>query len=191
MSRRRVRVLHVVQSLNYGGMERVVSDLILHADKDRFEQHLLCLEYLGRFSEGLEGVAGLHVASPMSRASMINPAALARDIARIAPDVVHTHSGVWYKASRAARKAGVRALIHTEHGRRSPDPWLDRVLDGAAARRTDAIVAVSERLAGELPRALWASPDRVMCIPTASIQRPIVLVPTVARSAASWRSLQM
>jgi glycosyltransferase involved in cell wall biosynthesis len=165
MTRRRVRVLHIVQNLNYGGMERVVSDLILHSDTESFEQHLLCLQYLGRFSEGLERVAELHVATPMSRLSMVNPVGLARDIRRIAPDVVHTHSGVWYKASLASRKAGVRALIHTEHGRRSPDPLLDRVVDGAAARRTDAVVAVSERLARELPGTLRMSPDRVVCIP--------------------------
>jgi len=165
MTRRRVRVLHIVQNLNYGGMERVVSDLILHSDRERFEQHLLCLQYLGRFSEGLERVAELHVANPMSRLSMVNPVGLAREIRRIAPDVVHTHSGVWYKASLASRKAGVRALVHTEHGRRSPDPLLDRVVDGAAARRTDAVVAVSERLAQELPGALRMSPDRVVCIP--------------------------
>jgi glycosyltransferase involved in cell wall biosynthesis len=165
MTRRRVRVLHIVQNLHYGGMERVVSDLILQSDRERFEQHLLCLQYLGRFSEGLERVAELHVATPMSRLSMVNPVSLAQDIRRIAPDVVHTHSGVWYKASLASRRAGVRAVIHTEHGRRSPDPLLDRIVDGAAARRTDAVVAVSERLARELPNTLRMSPDRVACIP--------------------------
>jgi glycosyltransferase involved in cell wall biosynthesis len=39
------------------------------------------------------------------------------------------------------------------------------VLDGAAARRTDALVAVSDRLAKELPRALRISPQKVLCIP--------------------------
>ncbi len=165
MTRQRVRVLHVVQSLNWGGMERVVSDLITHTNADRFEQHLLCLQYLGRFSEGLEKVATLHVAEPMSRLSLVNPRTLARQIARIAPDVVHTHSGVWYKTSLAARRAGVRRLVHTEHGRRTPDPWSDRLLDGAAARRTDVVVAVSDRLARALPRALRVRTAKVVCIP--------------------------
>ena len=165
MTRQRVRVLHVVQSLNWGGMERVVSDLITHTNADQFEQHLLCLQYLGRFSEGLEQVATLHVAEPMSRLSLVNPRTLARQIARIAPDVVHTHSGVWYKTSLAARRAGVRRLVHTEHGRRTPDPWSDRLLDGAAARRTDVVVAVSDRLARALPRALRVRTAKVVCIP--------------------------
>ena len=165
MTRERVRVLHVVQSLNWGGMERVVSDLIARTSADRFELHLLCLQYLGRFSEGLDKFATLHVAEPMSRFSMLNPRGLARSIARIEPNVVHTHSGVWYKASLAARRAGIRALIHTEHGRRRPDPWSDRLLDGAAARRTDVVVAVSDRLAKELPGALRIPAEKVVCIP--------------------------
>ena len=78
---------------------------------------------------------------------MLWPRALARRIREIAPDVVHTHSGVWYKASLAARLAGVRRVIHTEHGRQIPDPWHARWVDGLAARRTDVVVAVSDSVA--------------------------------------------
>ena len=104
MTHKRIRVLHVIQNLNYGGMERVLADIVLGSDADRFESHVLCLEFLGRFSEGLEDVASLHVADPGGPGSMLRPHSLTRQIARIAPDVVHTHSGVWYKASLAARR---------------------------------------------------------------------------------------
>jgi glycosyltransferase involved in cell wall biosynthesis len=165
MTARRTRVLHVIQNLNYGGMERVLSDLVHGCDPDRFESHVLCLTFLGRFSKGLEQVAELHVARPMSRLSMLRPASLSHDIARIAPDVVHTHSGVWYKGSLAAKNAGVPWIVHTEHGRRDPDGWPHRLVDGLAARRTDAIVAVSARLAHDLPRTIRAPATRVVCIP--------------------------
>ena len=165
MMARRTRVLHIVQSLNYGGMERVMSDLALGCDQDRFETHILCLTYLGRFSKGLEDVAHLHVARPMSRLSMLMPTSLSNDIAQIKPDVVHTHSGVWYKGSLAARSAGVPWIIHTEHGRREPDGIQHRLIDGIAARRTDAIVAVSTRLARDLPTTIRAPSTRVVCIP--------------------------
>ena len=143
----RVRVVHMVQSMNYGGMERVIADLLTHTDRSRFELHLLCLEYLGRFSEGLEDVAEMHVAPAMSPFYILRPAGLARAIRSLAPDIVHTHSGVWYKGSLAARQAGATRVVHTEHGRRHPDPLTDRIIDGMAARRTDVVVGVSERLA--------------------------------------------
>ena len=78
---------------------------------------------------------------------------------------MHTHSGVWYKGSLAARTAGVPWIIHTEHGRREPDGWPHRLIDGLAAQRTDAIVAVSARLANDLPTTIKAPATRVVCIP--------------------------
>jgi glycosyltransferase involved in cell wall biosynthesis len=165
MTRDRVRVVHMVQSMNYGGMERVIADLITHTDPSRFELHLLCLDYLGRFSEGLEHVARLHLAPPMSALSLLRPAGLVKTIRSIDPDIVHSHSGVWYKGSLAARRAGARSVVHTEHGRRHPDSLVDRIFDGIAARRTDVVIGVSERLARDLPRALRVRPEKVVCIP--------------------------
>ena len=160
----RVRVLHVIQNLNYGGMERLLADIVRGMDHSRFEGHVLALQYLGRFAEGLEEVAGLHLAGSMSRWSMLRPASLARQFARIAPDVVHTHSGVWYKASLAARMAGVKRVIHTEHGRRSPDPLADRMIDALAARRTDVVVAVSDRLGEQLVATRISAARRVRVV---------------------------
>lgn len=147
---RRTRVLHIIQNLNYGGMERLLADIARHTDAARFETHILALEYLGRFSEGLGEVATLHLASPLPRWSMLWPGPLIRQIRRIAPNVVHSHGRVWYKSSLAARRAGVRRVVHTEHGRQSPDPWLALALDRRAARRTDVAVAVSQALGARL-----------------------------------------
>ncbi|MEX2284970.1 MAG: glycosyltransferase [Gemmatimonadota bacterium] len=164
MSGRKIRVLHAVQSLNYGGMERLIADLIRLSNRDRFELHLLALQYLGRFSEGLERIATLHVAPPMDRWSLLRPTQLTHLIRQIAPDVVHTHSGVWLKAGRAARLAGVPLTIHTEHGRRSPDPWSDRLIDRVAARNSDRVVAVSDLLAFQLISRLGLPKTKVTVV---------------------------
>ena len=144
MTQSRVRVLHAIQNLNYGGMERVLSDLVQHVDQ-RFECHVLTLQYIGRFGREAGRRAILHEGPPQSRLSLLRPAALAAAIRAIAPDVVHTHSGVWYKVARAARMAGVPRVVHTEHGRQG-EGWLDRMLDRRAVGLTDTIVAVSEPL---------------------------------------------
>jgi glycosyltransferase involved in cell wall biosynthesis len=165
MTTRRTRVLHVIQNLNYGGMERVLSDIALRCDQSRFETHVLCLQYLGRFAKGLEDVATLHIAGPMSRSSMLWPRALATQIGAIAPHVMHTHSGVWYKAALAGRLARVRRIIHTEHGRAKPDPLRSRVIDRLGASLTDVVVAVSAPLAAELVRSLAIPRKKVVSIP--------------------------
>ncbi len=162
--RARVRVLHVALDLHAGGLERLVADLIRRGDHAQFEYHLLVLRFLGRFGEGLGPYATLHVAPPMGRSSMVYPAALRRQIEAIAPDVIHTHSGVWYKVSRAIRGLGKPPLVHTDHGRERPDPWQDRLVDWIASHRTAAVVAVSEVLADQLRRTVVACPERVRTI---------------------------
>lgn len=157
----RVRVLHVIQNLNYGGMERLLADLVRGVRAERFESHVLVLQYIGRFGEDLEGAATVHQAPPQPRYSMLRPRALAREIARIDPDVVHTHSGVWNKTARAARAARVPRLIHTEHGRPLPDPWLGRMLDRHASRHTDVAVAVSDPVAEILRQGIVGGGCRV------------------------------
>src|SRR5256885_13671711 len=104
----------------------------------------------GRLAEGLEADAQLHRFRPAPHVSMLWPVGLIRKIRAIAPDVVHSHSGVWYKTSLAARRARVPRLVHTDHGRQYPDPWTARFLDRMAAGRTDVVVAVSDVLARQL-----------------------------------------
>lgn len=162
---RRLRVLHVIQNLNYGGMERVLSDIVLRCDRRRFEPHVLCLRYLGRFAKELEGAATLHVAPPMSRSSMVWPRALARQIRSISPDVVHSHSGVWYKASLGSRLAGVPLVLHTEHGRPKPDRIKGRFVDRIGAAGSDIVVAVSEALAVQLARGLAIPKRKILVVP--------------------------
>jgi len=161
----RVRVLHIVLDLNAGGLERLVADLVRRADPARFENHVLALRFLGRNARGLEPANRLHVAAPLPRWTMAWPRPLIRQIRELAPDVVHTHSGVWYKASLAARWAGVPRLIHTDHGRPYPDPLGARLLDRLAAGRTDVIVAVSAALAQQLVAGVVADRRRLRVVP--------------------------
>jgi glycosyltransferase involved in cell wall biosynthesis len=158
------RVVHIIQNLNYGGMERLLADIVGRLDRSRFEPRVLCLQYAGRFASEIEGVAPVGVAPRYSRLSMLRPTGLAAVIRSYAPHVVHTHSGVWYKASLAARMAGVPRVVHTEHGRARPDTLPHRLLDGTAARRTHVVVAVSEALAGELRDRLLVPAERVVVI---------------------------
>jgi glycosyltransferase involved in cell wall biosynthesis len=185
-SGRPLRVVQVVKNLNYGGMERVLADIVRGLDPARFEPHVLALRYLGRFSEGLDQVAQLHLAPRMTRGSMLYPASLIRCFRRLAPDVVHLHGGIWYKASLAARRAGVPLVIHTEHGRHVPDPWSARLVDRLASRRTDWVVAVSESLAAYLRAQVVARPSRVLVIPNGIATREFAGRGDRARLRREW-----
>ncbi len=105
-----------------------------------------------------------HILKPLPGLSMLAPLGLVRCLRRIRPDVVHLHSGAWYKGALAARLAGVRRVLYTEHGREHYDPRRARWLDRLASRWTDVVVAVSDGLRRYLEVALRVPPERIRTI---------------------------
>jgi glycosyltransferase involved in cell wall biosynthesis len=158
------RILHVIQNLNYGGMEKVMTDLLRGLNPGRFECHVLTLQYVGRFGREAGLAARVHEGPTMSRLSLLRPVALSRALRELRPSIVHTHSGVWYKTARAARIAGIRGVVHTEHGRQS-DALLARVLDRRAAHMTDRVVAVSRPLGTYLVTRLRIPDGAITIVP--------------------------
>ena len=153
----------MVDNLHHGGMERIVAELVRLVDHERFDMHVLVLDYLGHFGETLDKKATTHIAKPMRKWSMLYPGSLVRQISQIAPDVVHLHSGVLYKGSLAAALAKVPFQIYTDHGRQKPDPWTNRALDRRASRRIDIVAAVSEELRHHL-LGFFRYPNRVCVV---------------------------
>ena len=158
-----IRVVQVVQNLHYGGMERLLHDTVRALDRKGFELHVVVVDKLGRFAEGLDEVAVLHQLPAMSKLSFLHPAALISRLRGIGADIVHSHGGIWYKASRAARRLGI-PLVHTEHGRPDPDRVIDRLVDNLASRSTEVVIAVSEAVADVLRRRVVHDPARVRVI---------------------------
>ena len=109
-------IAHVIDSLEVGGAEMVVTALCrLHAAAGhRAEVH--CLTTAGPFAAVLEqeGVP-IHVHGPGSRRRLAWK--LFRAFRRSRPDIVHCHNkSATTRAAMAARLAGARALVSTRHG---------------------------------------------------------------------------
>jgi glycosyltransferase involved in cell wall biosynthesis len=163
-----LRVTHVVFDLDGGGLESFVAAMARHhaTHPDRVRMSIVTLSgRAGRVGESVRDIADAFVTlRPRRMASMVFPLGLIRVLRRLRPDVVHLHSGAWYKPALAARIAGVRRVIYTEHGRVHADPWHSRALDRLAARLTDAIVTVSDALQSYMVHQVGVSPTRVRTI---------------------------
>ena len=117
---------------------------------------------------------------------------LRRELARFAPDVLHTHASKAGLLGRLAERGGA-ARVHTFHGHVLEGyfgPAMTRVLvslEQRLARRTDRIVAVSHSTADDLLRLEVAQVERLVVIPPGvelesllSIERPREGAPRVA-----------
>ncbi|MHC4549816.1 MAG: glycosyltransferase [Planctomycetota bacterium] len=110
-----LRVVHVVNTLITGGMERGVTTLARHSSS-RFEHAVLCLICTGDMARLLPAgtvVTELHKPEGHSLRWFWK---LVRTLRRLRPQVLHTRNWQGMDAILAARLAGVRGIVHGEHG---------------------------------------------------------------------------
>ncbi len=112
----RIRILHVIPSLDVGGMENGVVNLINALPAERFEHHVVCLLHSGPLAERIRGRAGiteLHAGRHDPKAAL----RLARTILRYRPHLVHARNwSCWPDAAAACAMTGIGRLIWGIHG---------------------------------------------------------------------------
>ncbi len=145
-ARGRVRVAHLVLSLQVGGLEKVVLDLARHADRATFDTCVLCLRASGpappRFERSGVSVHSLGLSELRRGHTLFR---LIRWLLRVRPDVLHTHNPTPHLyGALAACAAGVPVLVHTKHGRNYPESLRAVAWNRLASCLSDRIVAVSE-----------------------------------------------
>jgi glycosyltransferase involved in cell wall biosynthesis len=92
-------------------------------------------------------------------------------LARISPDIVHTHaSKAGILGRKAAAQVGGMKIVHTVHGlpfHPYQSAWLNRLyvaLEKRAARRTDAIISVADAMTAQALAAGVGSPEQYTTI---------------------------
>ncbi|MFN0054086.1 MAG: glycosyltransferase [Planctomycetales bacterium] len=141
----RIKVVHLVLSLNIGGLEKVVYDLVRFTDTGRFDIEVLCLDSVGALGPAFEQL-GVRVEGMQVRGRGLWGAirAMASRLRQMRPDVLHTHNQAPHAiGAPAAWWAGVKAVVHTRHGRHTTSGWKQRLSQRIADKLTQRVVAVS------------------------------------------------
>jgi glycosyltransferase involved in cell wall biosynthesis len=124
-------VVHGVLSLDLGGLERLVLDLVKHGAGVGNRVTVVCVERPGKLA-GRARELGAEVVcldKPAGR-SQRAVADAERVLRELRPDVLHTHQigALWY-LGQAARRVGLECVVHTEHSDhvRQAKTWLGKV----------------------------------------------------------------
>lgn len=136
----RWHVAHVIGTLSTGGAERSVVNYLAAADREEFRHSVICLGGRGELAADVEaGGVPVHVIRLRRRYLPLSLLRLAWWMRRARVDLLHAHMFEAALFGRiAARLAGVRVMVVTEHG---PELWkgrhhlaIDRWLNRATAR---------------------------------------------------------
>jgi glycosyltransferase involved in cell wall biosynthesis len=168
-----LHVTHAVLSLDTGGLERVVVDLVRQGCRMGQRVSVVCLERPGTLAPQAEALGArvvcLDKRPGLRLRAQARAAATIRDLR---PDVLHTHQvGALLYAGRAARTAGVPVVVHTEHGnhlgrggagyfRRQRMSWLW----WWAARAARRFFCVSQDIAAEIAARRLVPRDKLAVV---------------------------
>ncbi|MBK9315644.1 MAG: glycosyltransferase [Acidobacteria bacterium] len=151
MKERRIKILHVIDSLAIGGMERVVIDVVNGMDNGIFEQAVCCLSQRGEGAGWLRDGTVCYDLGKGAGPDRLMPLKIASVLRAYRPDIIHSQSWSGVDTALAKLIAHSRArLIQSEHGRSFP--FVDgESLKRRLARRclyqlSDAVFAVSDEV---------------------------------------------
>jgi glycosyltransferase involved in cell wall biosynthesis len=145
--KKRLRIVHVAETLNLGGLEKLIVEFVRHADPSRFDPRVVTLGVRGDLADEVEQL-GCPVHA-LNLPAGLRPRAiwtLAAHFRRQRIHILHTHSeGPLLYATPAARLAGVQRVVHTRH--HGPDLGNSRAALAAMAlvsRAVDRVVCVAD-----------------------------------------------
>lgn len=149
----RLRVLHVVHSLNPGGMENGVVNLANILDEQGVQTDVCCLQSSGAFADRLPASSKVHVLGKGDGVSLRAVFKLAQLVRAARPDVIHSHNiGALTYAGLAGLFHQRVPLLHGEHGSFQPPDLLPRrlLMRKVLYKRCAALHTVSKSLREEL-----------------------------------------
>jgi len=162
----RLHVLHVLLSLEPGGLENGVVNVVNGLDPRRFRSSVVCLKSAGEFARRITDPAvRIHEMGWRGGADVKLPLRLARLFRATRPHVVHTRNAEsFFYGFAGAKLARVPRLVHSEHGRRFDDRAVRFTVQRLMTRWTDAVFTVSEQLKHDLVRHVGMPPGVVQVL---------------------------
>jgi len=147
----RIRLLHVLFSLDTGGAEYVVLNLLKRLDPARYDLHVCSLTGAGQLTGEFRALGvEVHVLHKRAGIDVGLIGSLVRLLRRTRADIVHTHNVTpWLYAGIAARIIGT-TLYHTEHSNLFPHQRALMAAERWLARWTRLVISDSEKVKRQL-----------------------------------------
>jgi sugar transferase (PEP-CTERM/EpsH1 system associated) len=161
---KRIRIIHVIDSLGTGGAESGIRKLLAGLDASLFEQ-TVCTVAPGPASESESGARVISLSRAGSEKRKLLVPQLIKVFRRERPDIVHSRNWGTIEAVPAARLARVKTVVHSEHGLELAtlhrQPWRRNAMRRLCFAWANRVFAVSEDLSRYYAGKLRIRKDRI------------------------------
>lgn len=162
---RRVGVMHITDTLDAGGLERVAVNLANALPRERFHAHLCTTRRGGSLARLVAGDVGRLSLGRRGRFDLGAVRRLADYVRRHEIKILHAHGSSLFVARAAALLARGTVLVWHDHFGRYLEEERPAWLYRAATRGVGGVIAVNEPLAEWARVRLRVPPERVWYVP--------------------------
>jgi len=163
-----VRIMHILNSFGIGGLENGVVNLINGMRQKRYFHVICCIRSLGPMIDRVERKEVPVYCMNSKSTDRLMALKLRKLIKEIKPDIVHTRNWGTVDGIIAAKLAGVKSIVHGEHGREAmnlaENEQKKNVFRKIVFRRINCVIAVSEELSQWLITRVGVPENKVVKI---------------------------
>lgn len=162
---KKIKVLHVIDSLVAEGAEQLLLDILCANDSKNLEYVVCCLASGGPLVEEIQDIGiPVCIIGRRHKADLRALWKLRGLIREFKPDIVHTHlftSSFW---GRIAAFLSRRKLVMTEHNTSDWKRWYHRLANKLLSLVTERFIAVSQTVKDSLVKSDRIAPEKVSVI---------------------------
>ncbi len=161
-----VKVVHIVEDMEVGGLERVIEGIALNLDNTRFNAEVLCLTKGGAIAENIIAKGGyVEILGISNYHSPISIKKVVERLKKKKTSIVHTHgypAGVLGRIS--AIIAGIPYIYHHVHSTYWGFGWRQCLMEKLLARYTKKVICCSAAVKEFMTDFVGMREDKVVVI---------------------------
>ncbi|MFA5184670.1 MAG: glycosyltransferase [Patescibacteria group bacterium] len=162
----KIKIAYILPTLDRGGAERFLSDLLLNLDQQTYDPTLILFKRGGDWLADLQA-AGIRtlVLEKKYKFDPVNFWRLLAALRKIRPQIVHTQLGGDLYGRLATKILGVPVILSTEQNVNPDETRLTNILKKITTAWVDQVVAISQAVRTDLITRYRCDPLKIRVIP--------------------------
>lgn len=161
----KIKIIYILPTLDKGGAERFITDLLLNLNRDIFDPTLLLFVRGGEWAKELEEKnIPIITLQKKHRLDLVNFLQICQHIRNIKPHIVHTQQGGDIYGRLAAKILKIPIIVSTEHNVNRDEAKIISLLKRISATWALKIFAISEAVKNDAIERYHLSSDKFTII---------------------------
>lgn len=162
----KIKIVYILPTLDQGGAERFIVDLLLNLDRNRFLPTLILFKRGGAWLQELKDVGvPTIVLEKKFKFDLFNFLGIIKELKKIRPEIVHTELGGDFYGRLAAKISGVPVIISTEQNLNPDESPINNILKRYTSRFAAKIIAISQAVKQDSIKRYKIPENKIEIIP--------------------------